>query len=130
MIYSTQIQRGAFCVRLTAFDKEEGVILSQKALTKVLEAERKADAIRENAATEARTRRETCEASALRQRDERLSAERVAIRSREEEVRTRADALVVRSREEASVDIAAMQKAASSKMREAVKHIEWKLCDI
>ncbi len=104
--------------------------MSHKALSKVLEAEREADAIRERASAEARTRREACEIAASRHRDETLATERTAIRAREEEVRTRADELVVQSREEAEVDITSMQTAASAKMREAVKHIEWKLCDI
>ena len=45
-------------------------------------------------------------------------------------VRERAVTLIVRSREEATADIEAMQTAAAEKMREAVKHIEWELTDI
>ena len=110
--------------------QEEGVILSQKAIAKVLEAEREADAIREKAAATARTKRETHEAAEARRRDEALAAARAAIRAREGDVRSRAEALIARSREEAGADIEAMREAADAKMREAVKHIEWKVCDI
>ncbi len=51
-------------------------------------------------------------------------------KARQEEVRRRADALIERSREEASTDIEAMQAAAAPHLREAIKHIEWELCDI
>ena len=110
--------------------QEEGVILSQKAIAKVLEAEREADAIRENAAATARAKRESHEAAEARRRDEALTAERAAIRAREGDVRARAEALIARSREEAGADIEAMREAADAKMREAVKHIEWELTDI
>lgn len=104
--------------------------MSQKAIAKVLEAEREADAIRENAATTARAKRESQEAEEARRRDETLTAERAATRAREAEVRARAEALIARSREEAGTDIEAMRLAAEEKMREAVKHIEWKVCDV
>ncbi len=116
-----------------SFDRirqEEGVILSQKAIAKVRDAEREADVIRENAAARARTRRESHEVAEARRRDEAIAAERAANRAREQEVRTRAEALISRSREEAEEDITALRTAADAKMREAVKHIEWKVCDI
>ncbi len=106
------------------------MILSQKAIAKVREAEREAEAIREDAMTRARARREAHEAAEVRRRDEALAAERAANRAREEEVRARAEALIARSREEAGANIEAMREAADGKMREAVKHIEWKVCDV
>ncbi len=110
--------------------EKEGVILSQKAIEKVLRAEQEADAIRERAAAEARAKRESHEAAEARRRDEILAAERAAGRAKEGDVRARAEALIARSREEAGADIEAMRNAASEKMREAVKHIEWRVCDI
>ena len=106
------------------------MILSQKAILKVMEAEREADAIREKAAATARTKRESCEATESRRREQTLAAERAAIRAREGDVRSRAEALIARSREEADTDIEILRNAADEKMREAVKHIEWKVCDI
>ena len=97
--------------------------MSQKAIAKVLEAEREADAIRENAAATARAKRETVEAEEMRRRDETVAAERSATRARETEVRARAEALIARSREEAGADIETMRLAAEEKMREAVKQI-------
>ena len=104
--------------------------MSQKAIIQVMEAERKADAIRENAAATARSKRESHEAAEARRRDQVLAAERVAIRTREGDVRARAEALISRSREEAEIDIETLRNAAEEKMREAVKHIEWKVCDV
>ncbi len=122
--------RKRFMLRKDRIRQEEGVILSRKAIEKVLDAEREADAIRERAAADARAMRESHEISEARRRDDVLAAERAAGRKREGDVRARADALIARSREEAGADIEILRANAAEKMREAVKHIEWKVCDI
>ena len=94
--------------------------MSQKAIAKVLEAEREADAIRENAAATARAKRETVEAEEMRRRDETVAAERSATRARETEVRARAEALIARSRSgRPSIDASLTPSSASSSFREA-----------
>jgi uncharacterized protein YdhG (YjbR/CyaY superfamily) len=52
------------------------------------------------------------------------------MKARQVMIGERAEALISQSREEAGADIEAIRAAAKEKMREAVKHIEWELCDI
>ncbi len=104
--------------------------MSQEALSRVLEAEARAEAIREQAAVDARARVDACEKACIRIRDEALAAEARALREREATVRARAEALIAQSREEAVADIESLRDESTDKMREAIKHIEWELCDI
>ncbi len=104
--------------------------LSKEAISKVLAAEAEADAIRERAKAEARARTETCEQEGARTTARAVETTAAELDAQYAAVKGRADALILRSREEAEVDIEAMRATASEKMREAVKHIEWELCDI
>ncbi len=104
--------------------------MSQQAISHVLAAESRATEIREQATADARARIDACERACIRIRDEAIIAEAKALREREATVRARADALIAQSRDEAAADTDALRTEASDKMREAIKHIEWELCDI
>ncbi len=104
--------------------------LSKEAIARVLEAESEANAIRERAAAEARARVEACEQACARRLAQATADEANALKARLEAVHHRAEALIEQSREEAGGDIEAITSVAREKMREAVKHIEWELCDI
>ena len=96
----------------------------------MLAAEEEANAIRERARAEARRRIEACEAACRRENAEAVERTARDMKARLVKVQTRSDELLVQSREEATADIEAVQIASAEKMREAVKHIEWELCDI
>ena len=104
--------------------------LSKDAISQVLAAEAQANAIRESAAKEAAARIEACERECAARMAEDVEKTRAAMALRYNTVKTRADELILRSREEANADIEALTAASGEKMREAVKHIEWQLCDI
>lgn len=104
--------------------------LSKEAISRVLAAEAEANAIRERARAEARDRVSACEQDSAARAANTVAETAASLKTRMETVRRRADALILRSREEASADIQAMRIAAEAKMREAVKHIEWEFCDI
>ena len=104
--------------------------MSKEAISRVLAAEAEANAIRERARAEARDRVSACEQDSAARAANTVAETAASLKTRMETVRRRADALILRSREEASADIQAMRIAAEAKMREAVKHIEWEFCDI
>ncbi len=110
--------------------EKEGGILSKEAISRVLDAERRADEIRAAAAAEARDRVDACERACINTQKKALAAAAADLKKREDAVRARADALITQSREEAEEDIAALRAGAESRMWEAVKHIEWEVCDI
>ncbi|MBQ9151442.1 MAG: hypothetical protein IJX72_04265 [Clostridia bacterium] len=104
--------------------------MSKEAISRVLRAEAEANALRDRAREDARERVGACQQT-CEQEAEAAKAKTVAeLKARQDAVRERADALIAQSREEAGADIEALRTAASEKMREAVKHIEWELCDI
>ena len=104
--------------------------MSKEAISKVLAAEAEANAIRERAEAEARAMVEACEKACAHKQNATLDTTSGDMDARLDMVRERAVSLIMQSREEADVDIEAMQTAAGEKMREAVKHIEWELTDI
>ena len=104
--------------------------MSKEAISRVLGAEAEANAIRERAQAEARERVSTCEETCAKEAADTTAKAVADMKARQIMVRDRADALITQSREEANTDIEVMQTAARAKMREAVKHIEWELCDI
>ena len=105
-------------------------LLSKKAISKVMEAEEEANAIRARAHAEARERVSACEAACREENDEVLARTSRELKSRLAMVKERSDSLILQSREEVEADIEALRAASSEKMREAVKHIEWELCDV
>ena len=111
-------------------DRKKVEFLSKEAISRVLSAEAEANAIRESARTEARDRVSACEQACAKEAEETTARTVAELKTRMETVRTRADALIDRSREEAGADIAAIKATAQAKMREAIKHIEWEFCDI
>ncbi len=104
--------------------------LSKEAISRVLEAEAEANAIRERARIAAREKVSDCEAACARENEEIVARTAEDMRSRREMVRERSESLITQSREEAEADIEAIRASSAEKMREAVKHIEWELCDI
>jgi hypothetical protein len=104
--------------------------LSKEAISQVLAAEAKANAIRENAAAEARARVEACERECAESEARQLEETKAQLTRRRDAVQERAEALILQSREEADGDIEALKSTARERMREAVKHIEWELTDI
>ncbi len=104
--------------------------LSKDAISQVLAAEAQANAIREAAAKEAAARVEACERECAAKMERDVEKTRAELTARLGTVRTKAEELILRSREEANTDIETQTAAAQEKMREAVKHIEWELCDI
>ncbi len=128
--YFVSAQEAIFCILLNGFDRKRVEYLSKDAISRVLRAEAEANAIRERAAADARARVDACEKACIRAHDEAIAAHRDSLRAREASVKERADALIEQSRGEAGADIDVIRAAASDKMREAVKHIEWELCDI
>ena len=105
-------------------------LLSKKAISRVMEAEEEANAIRARAHTEARERVSACEAACREENAEALARTSLELKARLATVKERSDSLILQSREEAEADIEALRTASSEKMREAVKHIEWELYDI
>ena len=104
--------------------------LSKEAISRVLAAEAEANAIREKAEAQAHARVEACEKSCTEGQEAALEKISAELDARLDTVRQRAVALIMQSREEAETDIESLKSAAREKMREAVKHIEWQLCDI
>ncbi len=119
-----------FSVQMNASERKKVEFLSKEAISRVLRAEAEANALRERARDDARERVSACEQACAKEAAE-ITAKTVAeLKARRDTVQERANALITQSREEAGADIEAIQEAASEKMREAVKHIEWELCDI
>ena len=118
------------CVHSIVSDRKKVEFLSKEAISRVLGAEAQANAIRESAKAEARRRVSDCEADCARKTAEAIAKGTAENKARQAMVRDRAGALITQSREEASADIETMQTVAREKMREAVKHIEWELCDV
>lgn len=112
------------------FNRKKVEFLSKDAISKVLGAEEEANAIRARAQAEARERVGACEAACARENDEAIARAAQDMKARLAMVKERSDALIAQSREEAELDIEAIREASAGKMREAVKHIEWELCDI
>ena len=104
--------------------------MSKEAISRVLAAETEADAIRARAQTEARERVSACETAEAAASADAIAKTTAELKARGSKIRERADALIAQSREEASTDIETLRAAAKDKMREAVKHIEWELCDV
>lgn len=104
--------------------------MAKEAIARVQAAEAEAAAIRERAVREAHTRVEDCERAALRRKEVALEAASAELSERLLEVGRRAAALIEQSREEAEADIEALRESAGARMWEAVKHIEWEVCDI
>ena len=111
-------------------ERKKVEFLSKEAISRVLSAETEADAIRERAQTEARERVAACEAAEAAASADAIARTTAELKARQAKIRERSDALITQSREEAGADIEVLQAAAKEKMREAVKHIEWELCDI
>lgn len=104
--------------------------MSKEAIARVLGAEEEANAIRERARAEARQRMEACEADCRRENAEAIERATREMKERLAALKARSDELLNQNREEIQSDIEAVQTAAAEKMREAVKHIEWELCDV
>ena len=104
--------------------------MSQKMIQEVLRAEAEAETIRTDALDKARARRERTEREAAANAEATVTALRRELRDREADVARRANELIEQSRQEADTDIEALRAAADEKMREAIKHIEWKLFDV
>ena len=104
--------------------------MSKEAISRVLRAEEEANLLREKAREDARARVSACEQSCVREAADATAKTVAELKARRDTVRDRADALIAQSREEANADIELIRETASEKMREAVKHIEWELCDI
>lgn len=117
-------------VQATVIDRKKVEFLSKEAISRVLSAEAEANAIRERAQTEARERIAACEATCAKESAATIARVSDDMKARQSMVKSRAETLITQSREEAGADIEALQTAAGEKMREAVKHIEWELCDI
>lgn len=114
----------------TDSDRKKVEFLSREAISRVLSAEAEANAIRERAQTEARDMVSTCESTCAKKAADEVSRATADMKARQVMIGERAEALISQSREEAGADIEAIRAAAKEKMREAVKHIEWELCDI
>ncbi len=112
------------------FHERKVDFLSKEAISRVLAAEAQANAIRAEAEAEARARVEAAEASCAESQTAALDKASDELDARLDMVRERAVTLVMQSREEAETDIESLKTAAREKMREAVKHIEWELCDV
>ncbi|MBQ5725148.1 MAG: hypothetical protein IIV80_03225 [Clostridia bacterium] len=104
--------------------------MSQKMIQEVLRAEAEAEAIRTDALEKARAQRDRTEREAAANAEATVTALRRELRDREADVARRANELIEQSRQEADTDIEALRAAADEKMREAIKHIEWKLFDV
>lgn len=104
--------------------------MSQKMIQEVLRAEAEAETIRTDALDKARARRERTEREAAANAEATVTALRRELRDREADVARRANELIEQSRQEADTDIEALRAAADDRMREAIKHIEWKLFDV
>ena len=114
----------------TNTERKKVDVLSKDAISQVLATEAQANAIRETAAKEAAALVEACERECAARMAEDVEKSRAALALRLQTVRGKADELILRSREEADADIEVLTAAAREKMREAVKHIEWQLCDV
>ena len=104
--------------------------MSQKMIQEVLRAEAEAEAIRADALEKARAQRDRTEREAAANAEATITALRRELRDREADVARRANELIEQSRQEADTDIKALRAAADDRMREAIKHIEWKLFDV
>lgn len=104
--------------------------MSRQAISKVLAAEAAAETIRREAHAEAAARIEATRREAMAETERELAAMKAELAARLDTVRVRADELIAQSREEAGTDIEALRAYADEKMREAVKHVEWELCDL
>lgn len=104
--------------------------MSKEAISRVLAAEAQANEIRAKAEAEARARVEAAEISCAERKNAELEQTADELDARLDTVRERAVTLIMRSREEAETDIESLKTAARERMREAVKHIEWELCDV
>lgn len=104
--------------------------MSKEAISRVLSIEAEANAIRENARSRAAEQIETCERECAERSAQETEQAKAEVKARLARVRSRAENLIVQSREEAGADVEAMRESARGRMREAVKHIEWELCDI
>lgn len=104
--------------------------MSKEAISRVLAAEAQANAIRQEAEAQAHARIEACEKACAEEQETTLGKYSAELDARLDMVRERAVALVKQSREEAEADVEGLRSAAREKMREAVKHIEWELCDV
>ena len=113
-----------------AFHERKVNSLSKEAISRVLTAEAQANAIREKAEEQARARVEAAEVSCAEAQTAALDKASDELDARLDMVRERAVALIMQSREEAETDIEGLKGAAREKMREAVKHIEWELCNV
>ena len=111
-------------------DRKKVELLSKEAISRVLSAEAEANAIRERAQIEARQMVSTCESTCAKKAADEVSKTTADLKARQVMIGERAEALISQSREEANADIEVMQTASREKMREAVKHIEWELCDV
>lgn len=130
VINLANIQSHGFCVRLSVFDRKKVEFLSKEAISRVLQAEAEANALREKAREDAREKINACEQACVKEAEATKARTVAELKARQDAVRERANALIVQSREEAGADIEALHGTASEKMREAVKHIEWELCDL
>lgn len=130
IIYFVGAQTHAFCVRSIVFDRKKVEFLSKEAISRVLRAEAEANALREKAREDAREKINACQQACEKEAENTVAKTVAELKARQEIVRERADALITQSREEAGADIEELRAAASEKMREAVKHIEWELCDL
>ena len=117
-------------ILMTACKGRKVEFLSKEAISRVMNAEEKANDIRARAQVEARERVAACEADCTRENAEAVARMNTELKARLNGVRERSEALIAQSREEADTDIQALRASAAEKMREAVKHIEWELCDI
>ena len=104
--------------------------LSKEAISRVLSIEAEANTIRENARSRAAEQIEACERECAERAAQETEQAKDEVKARLAMVRSRAENLIVQSREEAGADVEAMRESARGRMREAVKHIEWELCDI
>ena len=104
--------------------------MSQKMIQEVLRAEAEAEAIRADALEKARAQRDRTEREAAANAEATVTALRRELRDREADVARRANELIEQSSQEADTDIEALRAAADDRMREAIKHIEWKLFDV
>lgn len=124
------VRSHGFDVWVTVFERRKVEFLSKEAISRVVNAEEEANAIRARAQAEARERIAACEADCARENAEAVVRANADMKARLSMVRERAEALIAQSREEADADIEAIRVASAEKMREAVKHIEWELCDV
>ena len=103
------------------------LFLSKEAISRVRDAEKQAADIRERAEKEAQARIEACEKSCAESASIQTDRAAAELKARLEEVRRKADALIVQSREDALADAAELTETAMQKKQEAVKVIIWEM---